>query len=199
MDGASYRNIEAMLSTDRLLPCIYVTTSEQRLARTRTTIWPITGSAVTRRKTWFITLVKGKHGVRQRLLRNLGSAVAIYIWIEHCCRCVLIGHGEVAEGEAMVGDRPNYSWTNGQVERMNPPSRRRPSSASTTTATTSRGRTSPTSWPPTILPAGSKTLSGLKPYKYAAQVWLPDVKYQRARPDEDVVVLDNDCAFASGL
>jgi len=45
--------------------------------------------------------------------------------------------------------KPRHPWTNGQVERMNRPSRKQPSSVTITKRTTSCGSTSPTSSPPT--------------------------------------------------
>lgn len=52
--------------------------------------------------------------------------------------------------------KPNHPWTNGQVERMNRTSRKRPSSANTMKHTTSFAAIWPTSSRPTALVAGSR-------------------------------------------
>jgi len=64
--------------------------------------------------------------------------------------------------------KPNHPWTNGQVERMNRTSRRRPSNGITTTTTTSCAATSPTSSTPTISLDGSKPSRASRPTSSSA-------------------------------
>ena len=64
---------------------------------------------------------------------------------------------------------PNYPWTNGQVERMNRPSRRQLLNASIMNTIARCGNTLPTSWQPTTLPAGSRPSTGLRPMNMSAR------------------------------
>jgi transposase InsO family protein len=69
--------------------------------------------------------------------------------------------------------KPNHSWTNGQVERMNRTIKEGPSDASIMTATTSCAPTSPTSWRHTTSPDASRR-SAVSPYEHICKVWTSE-------------------------
>jgi transposase InsO family protein len=65
--------------------------------------------------------------------------------------------------------KPHHPWTNGQVERMIAPSRRRRCSATIMRRTISCDVTSPTSSPPTTLPAASRHSRASRPTNTSAK------------------------------
>lgn len=70
--------------------------------------------------------------------------------------------------------KTNQPWTSGQVERMNAPSRTRPSSASIMKATTSSEHIWRTLWRPTTSHEGSRRSARLTPYEFICKAWTSE-------------------------
>lgn len=79
--------------------------------------------------------------------RNQNTAWSRQMRLDMICKANAIEHRLT---------KPNHPWTNGQVERINRTINEATPNASTTKTTSNCGRTSPTSWPPTTSPVGSR-------------------------------------------